>query len=115
MRTLFYLLSLAVLVGIATWTYQVNYATRDAERRVALLEAQITEEAEKIEVLKAEWAYLNRPERLLRLAEANFEILGLAPIDADHYADAAQVAFPSEELKGVILNATATSGSLIQE
>jgi len=115
MRTLFYLLSLAGVIAIATWTYQVNYATRAAERRVKILERQISDEAEKIEVLKAEWAYLNRPERLLRLAEANFEILGLSPVDADHFADAAQVAFPLEELKGAIVNPTSISGSIHQE
>lgn len=109
MRTVFYLFSLTALIGFATWTYKVNYATRDAERRVARLETAIKSEEEKIEVLKSEWAYLNRPERLLKLAEANFDVLRLGPIHSDHYADAAQVAFPSEELEGVILNTTATA------
>lgn len=109
MRTLFYLFSLTALIGFATWTYKVNYATRDAERRVARLEQAITAEQEKIEVLKSEWAYLNRPERLLRLAEANFDVLRLGPIDADHYANAGQVAFPSDDLKGVILNTAAAA------
>ena len=115
MRTLFYLFSVTALLGFATWTYKVNYATRDAERRVAKLERQIAEEAELIEVLKSEWAYLNRPERLLRLAEANFDVLRLGPVHGNHYADAAQVAFPSEELEGVILNTTATAATFVAE
>lgn len=87
MKTLFYLFSILILVAVGYWSYTIFDATRAAERRVATLDKMIWEETEKIEVLRAEWAYLNRPERLLRLAEANFETLGLVPIRADHYAD----------------------------
>ena len=105
MRTLFYLFSIAILVSFATWSYKVNYATRAAERRVALLSDEITTEMEKIEILKAEWAYLNRPERLLRLAEANFDVLGLGPIAADQTGSVADVAYPEKELEGSVFNA----------
>jgi len=37
MRTVFYLFSIGILVSFATWAYKVNYDTRLAERRVALL------------------------------------------------------------------------------
>ena len=104
MRTLFYLFSSALLILSAYWAYSVNYTTRAAERRVALIEAQITEEADKIDVLRAEWAYLNRPERLTRLAEANYEILRLVPIRADHYGDLADVPNPGDGLGGLITN-----------
>ena len=58
-------------------------------------------------VLRAEWAYLNRPERLIRLAEANFETLGLVPVRADHYADPGQVAYkPEEPNYSMMLNVT---------
>lgn len=97
MRSLFYMFSILTLVGFGYWSYTVNYATRAAEQRVDRIDAQIDEEREKIEVLRAEWAYLNRPERLLRLAEANFETLGLVPVRADHYADAGQVAYEAPE------------------
>lgn len=105
MRTLFYLFSIGVLVCFATWAYKVNYATRDAERRVATLEHEIASEAEKIEVLRAEWAYLNRPERLLRLADANFDVLGLSPVGAKQREVIANVSFPETELEGTVFNA----------
>ena len=105
MRTLYYLLSITLLVGFATWSYKVNYATRAAERRVAVLGSEITTEIEKIEILKAEWAYLNRPERLLRLADANFDVLGLGAIQADQTAKIVDIAHPQQDLDGDVMNA----------
>ncbi len=104
MRTLFYLFSSCLLILTAYWAYSVNYTTRAAERRVALIETQIVEEADKIEVLNAEWAYLNRPERLTRLAEANFEILRLVPVRADHFGDVADIPKEGDGLSGLISN-----------
>lgn len=112
MRTLFYLLSCAVLFGAALWSYSVSYGTRDAAKRVALLEAEIDAETSRIDVLQAEWAYLNRPERLIALAEANFETLGLDVITPDHYADASLVPTEEKRIETLIINAvTAASGS----
>jgi len=105
-RTLFYLICLAALIVFGSWTYKVNYATRDVQRRVAQLKNDIEAEAEAIEVLRAEWAYLNRPERLLSLSEANFEILGLGPVMAEHFAKPRDVMMPVEELPGVIVVTT---------
>lgn len=104
MRTLFYLFSSAILIVSAYWAYNVNYTTRAAERRVAVLNEQIGAETDKIDMLRAEWAYLNRPERLMRLAEANFEVLRLVPVRADHYADVRDVPRESDGLDGLIRN-----------
>lgn len=104
MRTLFYLFSSCLLMLSAYWAYSVNYTTRTAEGRVAALETQIIKETDKIEVLRAEWAYLNRPERLTRLAEANFEMLRLVPVRADHYGDVASIPKEGDGLSGLIIN-----------
>ena len=104
MRTLFYLFSTCLLIVSAYWAYSVNYTTRAAERRVAVLEGQIIKETDKIEVLKAEWAYLNRPERLTRLAEANYEILRLVPVRADHFGSVVDIPKESDGLGGLISN-----------
>lgn len=107
MRTLFYIVSIVTLTGFGYWSYTVNYATRAAEARVADLDLKIWEEQEKIEVLRAEWAYLNRPERLMRLAEANFETLGLVPVRSDHYEDPKKVAYKNDEpTYSMMLNVT---------
>ncbi len=88
-------LSAAVLVVVcAVWAYRVNYATQEASDRVADLRQQIADEQEAIAVLKAEWAYLNRPDRLRALVAANPE-LGLAELNPDQFGDTASVAYPA--------------------
>jgi hypothetical protein len=90
-------LSAAILVVIcATWAYRVNYATQEAMNRVADLRRVIAAEREAIAVLNAEWAYLNRPDRLRELALQNAEALGLAELTPDQFGEAATVAFPPE-------------------
>jgi len=103
MRTLFYLFSSCLLILSAYWAYSVNYTTRTAEARVAAIESQIIIETDKIEVLRAEWAYLNRPERLTRLAEANYEMLRLVPVRADHYGNVDDIPDQSDGLGGLII------------
>ncbi len=110
MRTFFYLFSSCLLLMSAYWAYSVNYTTRTAAARVALIEGQIIQETDKIEVLRAEWAYLNRPERLTRLAEANFEMLKLVPVRADHYGTVGDIPNEGDGLGGLITN-TATAAA----
>jgi hypothetical protein len=89
--------STVVLVAVcATWAYRVNYATQEALNRVADLEAEIAREREALSVLQAEWAYLNRPDRLRLLVDANAEALGLVPLDPAQYGETAMVPFPPE-------------------
>jgi hypothetical protein len=90
-------LSAAVLVVVcATWAYRVNYATQEAFDRVADLHEQIAAEREALAVLQAEWAYLNRPDRLRELVDLNREALGLAELTPDQFGEAAMVAYPPE-------------------
>ena len=87
-------LSAAVLVAVcATWAYRVNYATQEALNRLADLRAAIAAEREALSVLNAEWAYLNRPDRLAALMAGPGAELGLGP---EHFAEAAMVAYPPE-------------------
>ena len=55
-------------------------------------------------MLDAEWAYLNRPDRLRALVAENAEMLGLVELTPDQFGEAAMVAFPPEpevDLKAV--------------
>ena len=98
MRTLIYALAAFAVIGLAYWAYNENYATQDALRRVEELQKKIGESREKLSVLKAEWAYLNRPERLRELADLNYDSLRLMPLMADHFGDVEQVAYPKLDL-----------------
>jgi hypothetical protein len=90
-------MSAAVLVAVcATWAYRVNYATQEALGRVSDLRAAIAHEREALSVLRAEWAYLNRPDRLARLVAGPGAGLGLVPLTPEHFGEAAMVAYPPE-------------------
>jgi hypothetical protein len=90
-------LSAAVLVVVsATWAYRVNYAAQEAMGRLDELRRQVAHEREAIAVLNAEWAYLNRPDRLRALVAANADALGLEELTPDQFGEAAMVPFPPE-------------------
>ncbi|MEE9454855.1 MAG: cell division protein FtsL [Paracoccaceae bacterium] len=97
MRNLFFVLGMGIVIALATWSYRVNYRTRDAMDSVASLQREIASERQTIAVLRAEWAYLNRPKRLLALSEEHFADLRLMPLHPDHFAGAMNVAYPSAE------------------
>jgi hypothetical protein len=98
--------SAIVLVAVcASWAYKVNYATQEALDRVAELRAEIAREREAMAVLTAEWAYLNRPDRLRALVAANAESLGLGELTPDQFGEAAMVAFPPEPEADGLVNA----------
>ena len=94
MRGLFYILSILGVVGLAYWAYHQGYETRQTAREVQQLQRDIGKAHERLAVLRAEWAYLNRPDRLRELAEMNFERLELMPLSADQFGTIAQVAYP---------------------
>lgn len=96
MKLLLRLSAIVMVVICATWAYRVNYATQEAMNRVADLEGAIAAEREAIAVLDAEWAYLNRPDRLRALVAENAAVLGLVELTPDHFGDVAMIAYPPE-------------------
>ena len=91
MRGLLYLMSALMVVGLGFWAYNENYATQDSIREVRDLNRQIGEAHARIRMLNAEWAYLNRPDRLRDLADLNFDRLGLLPLMPDGFGRVDQV------------------------
>lgn len=93
---LFGAFALAVM-GLAYWAYFENYKTQEALRTATSLQREIGSSRETLAVLQAEWAYLNRPERLADLAALNFERLQLQPITRDQFGSLKQVGYPIPE------------------
>ncbi len=66
--------------AIATFgLYIVKYTAEALQRDVDVVQAEVKKEHESLHLLNAEWAYLNRPERLRSLAEAH---LDMQPLDS---------------------------------
>ncbi|MBY6004860.1 cell division protein FtsL [Salipiger bermudensis] len=94
MRTLLYVTTFLGLIGLAFWAYRENYDTKEALDTVDQLHRNIADARARLAILKAEWAYLNRPDRLRDLAEINFQRLELLPMRPDQFGRVDQVAYP---------------------
>ena len=95
MRSIFYIISGLMVMGLAYWAYHENYETQASLSDVRSLHRQIGAAHERLNILEAEWAYLNRPDRLRDLAELNFDRLGLLPLMPDAFGRIEQVAYPT--------------------
>jgi hypothetical protein len=101
MRPVLYVLSFLALIALGFWAYRENYATQAALKEVEGLQRQIVGLREALSVQRAEWAYLNRPDRLRDLATANYDRLGLLPMEPSQFGAAAQVAYPAAKLPDI--------------
>ena len=70
MRTLLFIVTAMAVIALAFWAYRENYATQGALAETRELRREIRDAHERLSMLKAEWAYLNRPDRLRELAAA---------------------------------------------
>ena len=94
MRTFLYMLVSLAVVGLAFWAYRENYATQQVLKETDQLHRDIRDAHARLAILNAEWAYLNRPDRLRELADLNFEKLQLLPLRPDQFGLVDQVAYP---------------------
>lgn len=102
MRSLLSIVTALAVMALAIWAYRQNYETQAKLREVRDLRAEIADLRERASVLRAEWAYLNRPERLSDLADLNFDRLGLLPLRPDHFGDIDQIGYPVENAMEVM-------------
>ena len=98
MRALIYLLTFAAVIASGFWAYRENYATQQALKDVSRLNAEIADLRGALSIQRAEWAYLNRPDRLRELSPINFDRLGLLPLEPEQFGLSSQVAYPQADL-----------------
>lgn len=82
----FFTLSVAVAAGIGL--FHAKYRVMALEGELASLQQQIQRDREAIHVLKAEWSFLNDPDRLAELSRRHLE---LAPVAGSQLATLADV------------------------
>ncbi len=66
--------ALGALVVAATWVYRIKYDATLHSEHVAKLKRQIATETDAIAVLKAEWSFLARPDRIQAFALRHLEL-----------------------------------------
>ena len=93
MRGFIYTLTFACLVGLAFWAYQENIKTKSAIAHTEKLQKEIGISRARLSILKAEWAYLNRPDRLTELVDLNFDRLHLVPLRASNFLEVDEINF----------------------
>ena len=98
MKNLFLGCLVLSVMGLAFWAYTENYATKGSLDKIAQLNKDIGLAHSRLRVLNAEWAYLNRPERLLQLVNANFDDLRLLQLTSDHFVRLEQIPYPGPDL-----------------
>ena len=115
MRGLLYLMSALMVVGLGFWAYNENYATQDSIREVRDLNRQIGEAHARIRMLNAEWAYLNRPDRLRDLAEINFDALALLPLQPEQFGRVDEIPYPPVQTQLPLIDPATSEAITVEE
>ncbi len=98
MKSVLYVLTALGVIGLAFWAYRENYATQAALNQTDRLHSEIRSAHARLAVLRAEWAFQNRPDRLRDLVEINFERLQLLPLHADQFGQVDEIVYPAVDL-----------------
>ena len=93
---------MAIIALGAFGLYLVKYSVQEVQRDVARMEAKLKQEKETMHLLRAEWAYLNRPERLRELAKGRVEA---EPVTTSHIIDVARL--PVQDALLAVMNVDA--------
>lgn len=100
MRALLYTVTVLIVMGLAFWAYRENYRTQAAIDDMNRVQNEIAGLREQLGVLRAEWAFLNRPERLRDLVDLNFDRLKLVPVQPGQFVDTSHVDYPAPPQPG---------------
>ena len=87
MKSITYIAMTIVVIFLAFWAYQESYRAKSTLNLIKTVNKDINFAQEKLSVLRVEWAYLNRPDRLRALADLNFEKLKLIELNTKHFGD----------------------------
>jgi cell division protein FtsL len=79
------IVAILALVGSAIYAYSIKYQTSYRAEQIAKTKLEIKAEHDAIAVLRAEWSFMTRPERVQQLAD---RYLDLQPLTADNIVTA---------------------------
>ena len=81
------------ILPLALGLFYVKHVVEKTENELASLEGQINSDQDEIHVLKAEWIYLSRPDRVKKLAS---QYLDLQPTNSTQIADITTIPMSGE-------------------
>ena len=104
------LINMVCIAALFMGVYLVKYSVQDVQRDVRALRTELAVEKESLHLLNAEWAYLNRPDRLRRLADRHLDLIPLDSRQIDQIAvlPAAAVITKDEDQGSMIHQASIT-------
>jgi cell division protein FtsL len=70
--------AILALVGSAVYAYSIKYQTILRAELITKMKHKVKAEQDAIAVLRAEWSFLTRPERIQQLADAHLDLKPLA-------------------------------------
>ncbi|MCC6001534.1 MAG: cell division protein FtsL [Pararhodobacter sp.] len=94
MRSLLYLMTALGVMALAVWAYHENHRTQQARADMRAVEREIEALRAALSMQRAEWAYLNRPDRLRQLVDMNFTRLRLMPMTVEQYGHIGEIVYP---------------------
>lgn len=87
-----------VIVVASFMLYNVKYKVQSLKAQIEETSKEIAQEKESLRVVSAEWAYLNRPERLKSLAD---KYLAGKAVTVDQVAEIEAIAFRERDVASV--------------
>ena len=91
-KTTYFLIFLSVLC-IIFFNYEIKKNYNVKEKEISKLKNLISKKKENIKIMKAELAYLSRPERLRIIAEKKFNMKEILPTDIWNINDISKLYF----------------------
>ena len=78
MMRFLHMIAITALIASAGYAYSIKYETLYYAEQVKELKRKVQRERDSIAVLRAEWAFLNRPDRLQEAVERHLDLQPLS-------------------------------------
>ncbi len=85
----------SVIVVASFMLYRVKYEVQSLKSQIAEVSLEMEEEKELLHVEAAEWAYLNRPENIKKMAD---KYLGGKNVTVGQVAEVEAISFPKQSV-----------------
>jgi hypothetical protein len=72
------IVAIVALIGSAVYAYSIKYETSFYAEQILEMKHEIRAERDAIAILRAEWSFLTRPERLQRLSDRHLDLQQLS-------------------------------------